>query len=115
VKNLQPFLARELFCQGTHDLEVSKRVGNDTGKPRPCRFYILRLDGENQVFCFDTAVVAVFKLTAEHLRIALADMVEAVTQGGDLDTLYKFLTVHAVAHKGELHTDRSVMRVIHIA
>lgn len=56
-----------------------------------------------------------FKLTAEHLRIALADMVESVTKGGDLDTLYEILTVHAVAHKGELHTDRSVVGVIHIA
>ena len=56
-----------------------------------------------------------FKLTSEHLRIALADTVEAVILRRDLDTLHKFLTVHAVAHKGELQTDRSVVGVIHIA
>ena len=56
-----------------------------------------------------------FKLTSEHLRIALADMVEVVVLCRDLDTLYEILPVHAVAHKGELQTDRSVVGVIHIA
>ena len=90
-------------------------VGNDTGKPRPCRLDILCLDGKGEILCFDKAVVAVFKLTSEHLRIALADMVEVVILRRDLDTLHEILPVHAVTHKGELHTDRSVVGVIHIA
>ena len=115
VQHLQPFTAGQLFCQGAHHLKMVERVGNDTGKPCPCRFNFLCLDGENKIFCFDTAVVAVFKLTSEHLGIALADMVEVIILRRDLDTLYEILTVHAVAYKGELQTDRSVVGVIHIA
>ena len=33
----------------------------------------------------------------------------------DLNALYKVLAVHATAHKRKFHSDRSVMRVIHIA
>ena len=115
MQHLQPLTAGQLFCQGAHHLEMVECVGNDTGKPRPCCFNFLCLDGENKVFCFDTAVVAVFKLTSEHLRIALADMVEVVVLRRDLDTLYEILPVHSVTHKGELQTDRSVVGVIHIA
>lgn len=40
----------------------------------------------------------------------------ACMKNGELDyTLHKILPVHAAAHKGELHPDRSVMGVIHIA
>ena len=42
-------------------------------------------------------------------------MVEVISLRRDLDTLHKILPVHAAAHKGELHPDRSVMGVIHIA
>ena len=41
-------------------------------------------------------------------------MVEVISLRCDLDTLHKILPVHAAAHKGELHPDRSVMGVIHI-
>ena len=115
MQHLQPFFTRQLFCQGAHHLEMVESVGNDTGKPRPCRLDILCLDGKGEILCFDKAVVAVFKLTSEHLRIALADMVEVVILRRDLDTLHEILPVHAVTHKGELHTDRSVVGVIHIA
>ena len=40
---------------------------------------------------------------------------EVISLRRDLDTLHKILPVHAAAHKGELHPDRSVMGVIHIA
>ena len=66
-------------------------------------------------FVFDKTVVAPFKLLAEHLCVKLTDMVEMISLRRDLDTLYKILPVHAAAHKGELHPDRSVMGVIHIA
>lgn len=115
VQHLQLFFTRKFFCQGTHHLKMSQGVGYHTGKPRPRRLDILCLDGKDKVFCFDTAVVSFFKLTAEHLRIALADMIETVSLGRDLDALDEILPVHAVAHKGEFHTDRSVVRVIHIA
>ena len=47
--------------------------------------------------------------------VKLTDMVEMISLRRDLDTLYKILPVHAAAHKGKLHPDRSVMGVIHIA
>lgn len=81
----------------------------------PRRLDIFCLDSKDKVFCFDTAVVSFFKLTSEHLRVALADMVEAVSLGRDLDTLDEILPVHAVAHKRELHPNRSIVGVIHIA
>ena len=115
MQHLQPFFTRQLFCQGAHHLEMVEGVGYHTGKSRPRRLDILRLDGKDKVFCFDTAVVSFFKLTSEHLRVALADMVETVSLGRNLDTLYEILPVHTVANKGELHTDRSVVGVIHIA
>lgn len=49
------------------------------------------------------------------MRVKLTDMVEVISLRRDLDTLHKILPVHAAAHKGELHPDRSVMGVIHIA
>ena len=59
--------------------------------------------------------VAFLHGAAEHLRVKLTDMVEVISLRRDLDTLHKILPVHAAAHKGELHPDRSIMGVIHIA
>ena len=115
VEHFQPLLAAKLLCQSTHDLEMVEGVHDDPGKSCPCGFAVPCLDGEGQVLCFDKTVVAPFKLLAEHLRVKLTDMVEVISLRRDLDTLHKILPVHAAAHKGELHPDRSVMGVIHIA
>ena len=115
VEHFQPLLAAKFLCQSTHDLEMVEGVHDNPGKPCPCGFAVSRLDGEGQVLCFDKPVVAPFKLLAEHLRVKLTDMVEVISLRCDLDTLHKILPVHAAAHKGELHPDRSVMGVIHIA
>ena len=115
VEHFQPLLAAKLLCQSAHDLEMVEGVHDDSGKSCPCGFAVPCLDGEGQVLCFDKTVVAPFKLLAEHLRVKLTDMVEVISLRRDLDTLHKILPVHAAAHKGELHPDRSVMGVIHIA
>ena len=115
MEHFQPLLAAKLFCQSAHDLEMVEGVHDDPGKSCPCGFAVPCLDGEGQVLCFDKTVVAPFKLLAEHLRVKLTDMVEVISLRRDLDTLHKILPVHAAAHKGELHPDRSVMGVIHIA
>ena len=115
VEHFQPFLAAKLFCQSAHDLEMVEGIHDDPGKPCPCGFAVPCLDGEGQVLCLDKTVVAPFKLLAEHLRVKLTDMVEVISLRRNLDTLHKILPVHAAAHKGELHPDRSVMGVIHIA
>ena len=115
VEHFQPLLAAKLLCQSAHDLEMVKGVHDDPGKSCPCGFAVPCLDGEGQILCFDKTVVAPFKLLAEHLRVKLTDMVEVISLRCDLDTLHKILPVHAAAHKGELHSDRSVMGVIHIA
>ena len=115
VEHFQPLLAAKLFCQSAHDLEMVEGVHDDPGKSCPCGFAVPCLDGEGQVLCFDKTVVAPFKLLAEHLCVKLTDMVEVISLRRDLDTLYKILPVHAAAHKGKLHPDRSVMGVIHIA
>ena len=115
VEHFQPLLAAKLFCQSAHDLEMVEGVHDDPGKSCPCGFAVPCFDGEGQVLCLDKTVVAPFKLLAEHLRVKLTDMVEVISLRCDLDTLHKILPVHAAAHKGELHPDRSVMGVIHIA
>ena len=115
VEHFQPLLAAKLFCQSAHDLEMVEGVHDDPGKSCPCGFAVPRFDGEGQIFCLDKTVVAPFKLLAEHLCVKLTDMVEVISLRRDLDTLHKILPVHAAAHKGELHPDRSVMGVIHIA
>ena len=115
VEHFQPFLAAKLFCQSAHDLEMIEGVHDDPGKSCPCGFAVPRFDGEGQVLCFNKTVVAPFKLLAEHLRVKLTDMVEVISLRRNLDTLHKILPVHAAAHKGELHPDRSIMGVIHIA
>ena len=115
VEHFQPLLAAKLLCQSAHDLEMVEGVHDNPGKSCPCGFAVPCLDGEGQVLCFDKTVVAPFKLLAEHLRVKLTDMVEMISLRRDLDTLHKILPVHAAAHKGELHPDRSVMGVIHIA
>ena len=115
VERFQPLLAAKLLCQSTHDLEMVEGIHDDPGKSCPCGFAVPCLDGEGQILCFDKTVVAPFKLLAEHLRVKLTDMVEVISLRCDLDTLHKILPVHAAAHKGELHPDRSVMGVIHIA
>ena len=51
------------------------------------------------------------KAAREALNISRRALAEQVS----IDTLHKILPVHAAAHKGELHPDRSVMGVIHIA
>ena len=115
VEHFQPLLAAKLLCQSTHDLEMVEGIHDDPGKSCPCGFAVPCLDGEGQILCFDKTVVAPFKLLAEHLCVKLTDMVEVISLRRDLDTLHKILPVHAAAHKGELHPDRSVMGVIHIA
>ena len=115
VEHFQPLLAAKLLCQSAHDLEMVEGVHDDPGKPGPCGFAVPCLDGEGQVLCLDKTVVAPFKLLAEHLRVKLTDMVEVISLRRNLDTLHKILPVHAAAHKGELHPDRSIMGVIHIA
>ena len=115
VEHFQPLLAAKLFCQSAHDLEMVEGIHDDPGKSCPCDFAVPCLDGEGQILCFDKTVVAPFKLLAEHLRVKLTDMVEVISLRRDLDTLHKILPVHAAAHKGKLHPDRSVMGVIHIA
>ena len=115
VEHFQPLLAAKLLCKSAHDLKMVEGIHDDPGKPCPCSFAVPRLDGEGQVLCLDKTVVAPFKLLAEHLRVKLTDMVEVISLRRDLDTLHKILPVHAAAHKGELHPDRSVMGVIHIA
>ena len=115
VERFQPLLAAKLLCQSTHDLEMVEGIHDDPGKSCPCGFTVPCLDGEGQILCFDKTVVAPFKLLAEHLRVKLTDMVKVISLRRDLYTLHKILPVHAAAHKGELHPDRSVMGVIHIA
>ena len=55
------------------------------------------------------------QLPAEHIGVKGAYPVEPVTLGGDLNSFAEILTVYLAAHKGQLHADRSVMGVIHIA
>ena len=115
VQHFQPLFARKFLCQRTHDLEMSERIRDNAGKPRPCRLDILCLNGEREILCFHKTIVAVFKLCAEHLRVAFTDMVKVVALRRDLNAFYKVLAVHAPAHKRKFHADRSVMGVIHIA
>ena len=115
MQHFQPFLAVQIFCQGAHCLKVVQGIQHDTGKPGPCGLDILCLDGEDQELCFYHTVIAVLQLVAEHIRIEGAYPVEPITLGCDLNTLAEILLVYPAAHKGQLHADRSVMGVIHIA
>ena len=115
VQHFQPLFSRKFLCQRAHDFEMSERVRDNAGKPRPCRLDFLRLNSKREILCFHKPVVAVFKLRTEHLRVTFADMVKVVALRRDFNALYKVLVVHASAHKRKLHADRSVMGVIHIA
>ena len=115
MQHLQPFLAVQIFRQGTHCLKVVQGIQHDTGKPCPCGLDILCLDGEDQELCFYHAVVAMLQLAAEHIRIKGAYPVELIPLGRNLNTLAEIFLVYPSAHKGQLHADRSVMGVIHIA
>ena len=115
MQHLQPLLAVQLFCQGAHGLEMVEGIQHDTGKSCPCGLDVVRLDGQHKELCFYHAVVAMLKLPAEHIRIKGAYPVEPVPLGRDLDTLSEILLIYLAAHKGQLHADRSVMGVIHIA
>ena len=92
-----------------------ERVQGDPGEPGPCGLDILCLDGQHQEFCLDHAVVAVFELRPEHIRIEGAHPVKGVSLGGNLNPLSEIRLVHLAAYQGQLHADRGIMGVIHIA
>ena len=94
---------------------MAQPVQDDPGEPGPGGLNIRRLDGQHQEFCLDHAVVAVFQLRPEHFRIKGAYPVEGVPLGGNLDPFPEIRPVHLPAHKGQLHADRGIMGVIHIA
>ena len=115
MQHRQPFLPVQGLRQCAHCLKVIQRVQGDPGEPRPGLLAVLCLNGQHQELCLDHAVVAVFELPPEHIRIEGAHPVEPVPLGGDLNSSAEIRLVHFPAHKGQLHADRSVMGVIHIA
>ena len=58
VQNFQPFGPVQHMGGGSHHLEVAQQVGFNAFQSRPCRFQIVRLNGERQVLGLDDAVVA---------------------------------------------------------
>ena len=115
MQHLKPLLPAQGLRQCAHCLKVIERVQCDTGEPRPGLLDVLRLNGKHQKLCLDHAVIAVFKLSPEHIRVEGAYPVEPVSLGGDLNSLSEIRLVYLPAHKGKLHADRSVVGVIHIA
>ena len=115
MQHRQPFLPVQGLRQCAHCLKVIQRVQGDPGEPRPGLLAVLRLNSQHQELCLDHAVIAVFKLPAEHIRIEGSHPVKSVPLGGDLNSFAEIRLVHLPAHKGQLHADGSVMGVIHIA
>ena len=58
VQHFQPFGPVQHTGGGSHHLEVAQQIGFDAFQPRPCRFQVVRLNGERQILGLDNAVVA---------------------------------------------------------
>ena len=100
VQHRQPLLAIQHLCQCAHGLKVIQGIQHDPGKTGFCLLAVLCFNGQHQEFCLDHAVVAVFQLPAEHIRVEGAYRVELVLLRRDLNSFAKIRFVHLAANKG---------------
>ena len=100
VQHRQPLLAIQHLCQCAHGLKVIQGIQHDPGKTCFCLLAVLCFNGQHQEFCLDHAVVAVFQLPAEHIRVEGAYRVELVLLRRDLNSFAKIRFVHLAANKG---------------
>jgi len=80
-----------------HFEEVEKRPN---GRLRHNPLAVFCLNGQYQEFRLDHAVVAVFQLPAEHIRVKGAYRVKLVLLRCDLNSFAEICFVHPAAHKG---------------
>ena len=100
MQHRQPLLAIQHLCQCAHGLKVIQGIHHDSGKASFCLLAVLCFNGQHQEFCLDHAVVAVFQLPAEHVRVKGAYHVKLVLLRRDLNSFAEICFVHPAAHKG---------------
>ena len=115
VKQLQPLLPVQHMGGGPHDLEAVEGVGLDTGKARPRRRKVFRLDGQGHILGFHIAVAAPFILEAEYPGRVLPDRVQVIPLGTDAEQVLLRPMLHIPAAERHLHPDGGVVAVVEIA
>ena len=115
VKQLQPLFPVQHMGGGPHDLEAIEGVGLDTGKPRPRRRQVLRLDGQGDILGFHIAVAAPFILETEYPGCVLPDGVQVVALGTDAEQILLRSMLHIPAAECHLHPNGGVIAVIEVA
>ena len=100
---------------GPHDLEAVEGVGLDTGKPRPRRRQVLRLDGQGDILGFHIAVAAPLILETEYPGCVLPDRVQVVPLGMDAEQILLRPMLHIPAAQSHLHPDGGVIAVVEVA
>lgn len=111
VHELQAFLT-------VHDLrpyaklpEVIHQVVLDMRQSRLCLADRIRLDAEGQVLGLCKTVVSLGELRLQHLRILLADIIEAVMGKGNPDTHLEALGIRRHVHETQFKVDGAVEKV----
>ena len=111
MHELQAFLAVHDLGPDAQLAEVVHQVVLDMGEPRLCLADRIRLNAEGQVLGLREAVVSLGELRLQHLRILLADIIEAIMGKGDPDACFEALGIRRHVHEGELKVNRAVEKV----
>ena len=111
VHELQSFFAVQDLGPDAELAEVVHQVVLDMGQPRLCLADRIRLDTEGQVLGLCKAIVSLGKLGFQHLRILLADIVEAVMGHWDPDTCLEALSIRQHVHEAQFKMDGAVEKV----
>ena len=113
VKQLQPLLSVQHMSGRTHDLEAVEGVGLNAGKPRPCCWKVLRLDGQGDILGFHIAVVAPLVLHPQDVHRLVPDGVQVVALPGDTEHFIGG-AASAAAVQSDLDADGGIVAVIEV-
>lgn len=111
MHELQALLSIHDLCSYAKLPEVIHQVVLDMRQSRLCLADRIRLDAEGQVLGLCKTVVSLGELRLQHLRILLADIIEAVMGKGNPDTRLEALGIRRHVHETQFKVDGAVEKV----
>ena len=108
VHESQPLFAVQGFRRYAESLEVIEQIGLNAVETGFCFFDVGSFDTEGQILGLDKTVIATGKLTTEHFRVFLTDVIEVIVLRGNDDALTVGVLICRHIHKRQLELNGAV-------